>query len=174
MAGRGMAWLVKAWPGVARQGFCGLRPVAGIRCLERTGDGSRRGTARHGGAGLGWAGQGQYGLRPVAGIRCLERTGDGSGHGEAGPGKAGLGKAGKAWVVTKRLRLVVGHTKGAIRRSGVETVESGRSPGVSQPSVGRYINKEKLVKVSERLTKPPVSRHYQPGATLNFQETIWS
>jgi hypothetical protein len=33
---------------------------------------------------------------------------------------AGLGKA---RVVTKRLRLVVGYTKGAIRRRGVETVD---------------------------------------------------
>ena len=47
-----------------------------------------------------------------------------------------------ARVVTKRLRLVVGYTKGAIRRRGVETVESGRPPGASQPSYGRYFSKE--------------------------------
>jgi hypothetical protein len=55
MAGRGMAWLVKAWPGVARQGFCGLRPVGG-RVRLRTD--RRRFKARLGGVWLGWAGLG--------------------------------------------------------------------------------------------------------------------
>jgi len=72
---------------------------------------ARLGSAGHGVAWLGMAGA-VNGLRPVAGIEgCLERTGDGSGRGMARYGEARLGKA---RVVTKRLRLVVGYTKGAI------------------------------------------------------------
>jgi hypothetical protein len=105
MAGRGMAWLVKAWSGVARHGLgsTGSGPLAVACGCERTGDGPGRGRARQGAAwrglarpgevGRGEARQGQYGLRPVAGIEgCLERTGDGSRLGRAWRGVAGRGK----------------------------------------------------------------------------------
>ena len=73
-----MEWLVKAWPGVARQGLGSKRAPA--RCGHRRVPGTdrRRFRARHGSAGYGEA------------------------------------RLGKARVVTKRLRLVVGYTKGAI------------------------------------------------------------
>jgi hypothetical protein len=88
--------------------------------------------------------------------------------------RRGAAGRGKAWVVTKRLRLVVGY----IRRRDLD--ERCGKRGIwpitwRKPAVRWTVfltkepEKEKI-----RTINAPGSRHYQPGATLNFQETIWS
>jgi hypothetical protein len=118
-----------------------------MRCCGG-GDRVGLGAARQGEAWRGKARFGQYGLRPVAGIRCLERTGDGPWQGEAGHGLARPGSArrGRAGAVTKRLRLVVGYTKGAIRRRGVETVDPADHLAQASRPLDGISSKEKLVK----------------------------
>jgi hypothetical protein len=99
MAGRGMEWLVKAWPGVARQGKAGvvngLRPAGRRESVVRTGDSPGHGLARQGWARQGTArhGKGFAGSGPLAVACGCERTGDGSMAGVAGLGGAWPGLA---------------------------------------------------------------------------------
>lgn len=52
------------------------------------------------------------------------------------------GSAMQGSAVNKRLRLVVGYTKGAIPEARRGNRGTGRPPGASQPPTGRYFSKE--------------------------------
>jgi hypothetical protein len=86
--------------------------------------------------------------------------------GQVGRGWARQGKAGRgrARVVTKRLRLVVGYIKGAIRRRGVETVDpADHLAQASRPMGGTLARRTAK---SERLTKRPVPDYLRRAHTF--------